>query len=232
MRRPVIASVLLVFVLLGRAEGQPRLEIEEGAKFSLGKVYRGEVVERTLTLKSTGTDTLKVGRVDATCGCTGTVVSSHNIPAGTTGTLRITFNSKNFSGPVHKSVTISSNATNAPQMVVEFTAEIIDEVLFTPQQFWVKDGEVGRTTRLTVKVKNNGTNPLTFRSFRTTLEGFVLKLPAAALSPGSECEIVAEFTPKKAAPFLAEGVFLTTSNPHQPEIYLPIYGNTKEFKFE
>jgi len=232
MKRQAVVGALMILCALGSAEGQPKLEISEGAKFSLGKIYRGEVVERTLTLKNTGTDTLEVRRVDATCGCTGTVVSSRSIPAGSTGSLRITFNSKNFSGQVHKSVTISSNASNAPQMLVEFTADIVDEILLTPQQFWIKDGEVGRTTRLTVKVRNNGSNSLTLRSFRTTLEGFVLKLPDAALAPGSEREIVAEFTPKKAAPFLAEGVFLTTSNAHQPEIYIPIYGNTKEFKFE
>jgi hypothetical protein len=129
-------------------------------------------------------------------------------------------------------VTISSNAANNPEMVVEFTADVIDEIVITPQQFWIKDGEVGRTSRLIVKIKNNGASPLTFRSFRTALEGFVLKLPASPLAPGSEGEIVAEFTPKKAIPFLAEGVFLTTTNPHQSEIYLPIYGNAKEFKFE
>jgi hypothetical protein len=232
MKRSIVLSLLLGFLALYRADGQARIEIPEGAKFSLGKIYRGEVVERTLTLKNTGTDTLYVRRVDASCGCTGTMVSSRQIPAGTAGTLRISFNSKNFSGPVHKTVNISSSAANAPEMVVEFTADVIDEVIITPQQFWIKDGEVGRTSRLTVKVKNNGASPLTFRSFRTALEGFVVKLPASPLAPGNEGEIVAEFTPKKAIPFLAEGVFLVTTNPHQPEIYLPIYGNAKEFKFE
>ncbi len=232
MRRTVGFVTLMVLGALLSAKAQPRLEIPEGAKFTLGKVYRGEVVERTLTLKNTGSDTLQVQRVDASCGCTGTVVSSRSIPAGAKGTLRVTFNSKNFSGQVHKSITITSNAANAPQLVVEFTADIIDEVLLTPQQFWIKDGEVGRTTRLTLKVKNNGTSPLILRSFRTTLEGFVLKLPASALAPGTEQEVIAEFTPKKAIPFLAEGVFVATSNSHQPEIYIPIYGNTKEFKFE
>jgi hypothetical protein len=228
----MLLCVLLGFVALYRADGQARIDIPEGAKFSLGKIYRGEVAERTLTLKNTGSDTLRVRRVDASCGCTGTLVSSQQIPAGTSGTLHISFNSKNFSGPVHKTVTISSNAANMPEMVVEFTADVIDEIVITPQQFWIKDGEVGRTTRLTVRIRNNGSSPVSIRSFRTALEGFVLKLPADPLAPGIEEELVAEFTPKKAAPFLAEGVYLVTTNPHRPEIYLPVYGNIKEFKFE
>jgi Protein of unknown function (DUF1573) len=232
MKRQITLCLLLTVLALCRADGQAKIDIPGGTKLSLGKIYRGEVVDRTLTLKNGGSDTLHIRRVDASCGCTGTMISSQQIPAGTEGTLRISFNSKNFSGPVHKTVTISSDASNTPELVVEFTADIIDEVVFTPQQFWIKDGEVGRTTRLAVKVKNNGASPLTFRSFRTALEGFVLKLPASPLEPGSEVEVGAEFTPKKAVPFLAEGVFLTTTNPHQPEIYLPIYGNVKEFKFE
>jgi hypothetical protein len=232
MKRPVSMVLLVLLCSLHHADGQARLEIAEGVKFSLGKIYRGEVAERSLTLKNTGTDTLRVERVDASCGCTGTVVSAHEIPAGGTGKLQISFNSKNFSGPVHKTISIKSNSSTNPELVVEFTAEVINEVLFTPQQFWIKDGVVGQTRRLTIKVKNNGASPLRFRSFRTSLEGFVLKLPDSAVAPGEEKEITAEFTPQKAVPFLSEGVFVTTSNPHQPEIYLPIYGNTKEFKFE
>jgi hypothetical protein len=232
MKRTATIVFFVLLCSLHRADGQARLEIAEGNKFSLGKIYRGEVVERTLTLKNTGTDTLRVEHVDASCGCTGTVVSAHEIPAGGTGKLQISFNSKNFSGPVHKTVSIKSNSSKDPELVVEFTAEVVNEILFTPQQFWIKDGVVGQTLRLTVKVKNNGTSALRLRSFRTTLEGFVLKLPDSAVAPGDEKEIAAEFTPRKAVPFLSEGVFVTTSNSHQPEIYLPIYGNTKEFKFE
>jgi hypothetical protein len=232
MSRQLVCVLLLGVLALSRADGQARIEIPEGAKFSLGKISRGEVVERTLTLKNIGSDTLHIRRVDASCGCTGTMVSEREIPSGGHGTLRITFSSKNFSGPVHKTVTIGSDAANTAEMVVEFTAEVVDEILLTPQQFWIKDGEVGRTSRLVLKVKNNGPAPLSLRSFRTTLEGFILKLPGSPLAPGSEEEIVAEFTPKKAVPFLAEGVFLATTNPHQPEVYIPIYGSTKEFKFE
>ena len=232
MMRPVATVLLLGICALSRADSQARIEIPEGTKLSLGKIPRGELVERTLSLKNTGSDTLHVRRVEASCGCTGTMISTRDIPPGTQGTLRISFNSKNFSGPVHKTVMINSDAADTPDLVVEFSAEVIDEVLLTPQQFWIKDGEVGRTSRLVLKVNNHGAAPLLLRSFRTTLEGFVLKLPGSPLAPGSEGEIVAEFTPKKAVPFLAEGVFVTTTNPHQGEIYIPIYGSVKEFKFE
>ena len=45
-------------------------------------------------------------------------------------------------------------------------------------------------------------------------------------------DLTAEFTPKKAEPVLSNGVFITTSSKMQSEIYVYIFGNVKEFKFE
>jgi hypothetical protein len=224
---------LVILLSFGCAvKAQPRLLIVEGDKFSFGTVYRGEVAEKRLTLRNAGTDTLVLDRVDVSCGCTGTIMSAKRIPGGTSGTLLITFNSKNFSGRVHKTVMIHSNALDKPEQVVEFTAEVINEILLTPSQFWFKDAEVGRLNKVVLTVKNNSTGELFLKSFRTALDGFTLRLPEAPLKPGAEIQMTAEYTPKKALPFLAEGVFVLTSNTHQPEIYIPIYGNVKEFKFQ
>ena len=173
-----------------------------------------------------------LSKVDVSCGCTGTIVSAHQIQRGDSGTLLITFNSKNFSGPVHKTVTINSNAKDSPQQTIEFTADVVDEVLLTPNQFWFKDAEVGKPSSVTLTVKNNSKQELVFKSFRTSLEGFVLQLPEQPLKPGAEGKITAEFTPRKAAAYIGDAVFVTTSNTRQPEIYIGIFGNAKEFKFE
>jgi hypothetical protein len=232
MKRAFHVLALVLFAGLATSVSQPKLEVVEGLKFSLGSIYRGEVVERKLTLKNVGSDTLILYRVDVSCGCTGTIVSARQIPSGPTGTLLITFNSKNFSGPVHKSVTINSNSKDTPQQIIEFTADVLDELVFTPTQFWFKDAEVGKLTAITMTLKNNGTRDLVLKSFRSTLEGFVLRLPEKPVKPGAQVEIVAEFTPKKAAPYIGDAVYISTSNPHQPEVYLGIFGNAKEFKFE
>jgi hypothetical protein len=211
---------------------QPRLEIAGGNKFDLGRINRGSVVERKVELKNIGNETLVLEKVEASCGCTGTVVSKDQIPAGQTGTVLITFNSKNFSGPVHKSVTVRTNIPDAPPAVIEFTATVFDEIVLNPQQFWFKDAEVGRTASLTITVRNDGEDNLTLSGFRTTLQGFSMKLPQGAIKPGQEAKIVGEYAPKNESPVISEGVFVKTSNPRQPEIFVPIYGNAKVFKFE
>jgi hypothetical protein len=225
-----VSAALLSFVA-ATAGAQPKIQYAE-QKFDLGTIYRGTVKEHTLTLKNTGTELLLLGSVDASCGCTGTIVSNKEIRPGETGTLAITFNSRNFSGTVHKTVTINSNAANEPRVMIEFTANVIDEILITPAHFWFKDAEIGRKVRLSLTVKNDGMEPLRLTGWHSQLTGLVLTIPSSSIEPGKAAEIHADFTPDKTVPILSDGVFVTTSNPRQLELFLPVYGNVREFKFE
>jgi|WetSurMetagenome_2_1015567.scaffolds.fasta_scaffold376160_2 hypothetical protein len=211
---------------------QPKLIVVEGPKFDLGTVFRGMVIEHQLTLKNAGTEALHLGPVEASCGCTGAIVSNENLRPGESGSLAITFNSKNFTGQVHKTVTVRTTPSTTPPLLIEFTATIVDEIVVTPQQFWFKDAEVGKKCRMVLTVTNNGKEPLRLTGWRSQLAGFTLTLPTAPIDTGKSAEVVAELTPEKAAPIISDAVFLTTSNPHRPELYLAVYGNVREFKFE
>lgn len=228
----LVVSVMLGIMATTALNAQPRLTILEGPKFDLGGMYRGAVVQKRLTLKNTGNQTLSIGRVDVSCGCTGTILSHSDLAPGDTSSLLITFNSKNFSGPVHKTVTVNSNSSNAPQTRIEFTATIIEEVSISPAQFFFKDAQTGRTATAALTIKNSGDKPLTLTGYRTHLAGFSLKLPSSPIKPGQSVQVVAEFKPKTAMPVLSDGVFLDTSSKNQPEIYIYVFGNVKEFKFE
>ena len=151
---------------------------------------------------------------------------------GDTTSLLITFNSKNFSGEVHKSLTVNSNAVDAPRTMIEFTATVIEDLTFSPMQFYFKDAEEGRKSTATIKVKNGSNKGLLITGYRTQLENFVLKYPPKAIPPGEAIEITAEFTPKKGMPVLSDGVFINTSSQSQSEVYIYIFGNVKAFRFE
>jgi hypothetical protein len=225
----------VVFVVLVTTPGlfaQPKIEVVGGTKLDLGSIYRGAVIEKKVVLKNSGSATLEVGQVEASCGCTGAMVSESKIEPGSTATLRITFNSKNFTGNVHKTVTVNSNASNEPRQVIEFTAKIIDEISMSAAQFWFKDAEVGRKATVSVVVTNNGTEPLKLTGTRSSLAGLTVSLPKGPIEPGKTGTITADFVAEKALPILSDGVFIQTNNPRQPEVYVPVYGNVKEFKFE
>ncbi|MGA9117559.1 MAG: DUF1573 domain-containing protein [Bacteroidota bacterium] len=211
---------------------QPALEIEGGNKIEFGTVHRGSVVERKVILRNTGDETLVIGRIDASCGCTGTVLSSKEIRPGETGSVLISFNSRSFSGAVRKSVTVNSNAAAAPASVIEFTATVVEELSLDPTHIWFRDAKVGILSTASVTVRNNSSQGITLTGSETRLEGFSLKLPAGEIPAGKTARITAEFTPRTARPVLSDGVFLYTSSKSQPQIYIQIFGNVKEFKFE
>ena len=229
--RNLLALVLICGLVYGYSPAQPKLEIVEGMALDFGSVNRGEMITRNITLRNAGTETLVIGRAEASCGCTGTLVSSDHIAPGKTGSLQVTFNSKNFSGPVHKSITINSNAVEPAKTVFEFTVNVIDEVKILPPYFMFRDAMVGQTGTASINIKNEGTDAFEITAFKTELEGFSLQLPTAPIKPGASLNLVATFHPKTASA-LSDGVFLTTTNPHQSEVYVRILGNVKEFKFE
>jgi hypothetical protein len=233
MKQTIVAVLALIaFATSSSLLAQPKIEVVGESKLDLGTMFRGAVAEKKVVLKNTGSVVLEVGQVEASCGCTGAMVSETKIEPGNTADLRITFNSKNFTGTVHKTVTVNSNAANEPRQVVEFTAKIVDEISMSAAQLWFKDAEVGRKATVTVVVTNNGEQPLKFTGSRSQLSGLTLTLPSSSIDPGKTGMITAEYLADKAMPVLSNGVYLQTNNPRQPEVYVPVYGNVKEFKFE
>lgn len=218
--------------LAAAAQAQPSLEIVDGTKIEFGSVSRGTVAERKVTLRNTGSDTLVISRVDASCGCTGTLMSDQRIPPGGTGSLRISFNSRNFSGPVHKTVSVHSNTFDGKVAVIEFTANVVEEIVLEPPTFWFRDARVGTVSTSTIQIRNQSRTVLKLTGVKTQLEGFTVRLPSEAIEPGKSAQIVAEYKPAAARQILSDGVFITTSSASQPQLYVQIYGNVKEFKFE
>ncbi len=225
-----LMGAILLTSIIGYA--QPAIQIVENKSFDFGELLRGTIAEKKVLLKNTGTEVLQLADIEASCGCTGTAPSQRSIPPGQSAVISISFNSRNFTGKVHKTVTVHSNATNDPRVVIEFTAYVIDEILLTPGHFWFKDAEVGRRATQAMTIKNNGKEPLKITGWRCQLGGLKLTIPAEPIEPGATADVSAEFTPEKVNAILSEGMFLTTSNARQPEIFIPIYGNVKEFKFQ
>jgi hypothetical protein len=227
VRMPAWAGSTGVALLVwaSAAAAQPALEVVGGNAFDLGDVYRGTVATKVLTLRNTGSDTLRIGRVDVSCGCTGTRTSREQIAPGDTASLFITFNSSNFAGPVHKTVTVHTNIPGTESVPITFSGKVVEEISLSVRYLMFQNAKLRETTTSTFRVTNGGTRPLTLLGFRSILKGLKLSLPARPIAPGESAEVTVEFTPEAPAPILTDGVFITTDNAHQGDVYLSIYGN-------
>jgi hypothetical protein len=229
---PAIFWITLITVLATpAATAQPELEVVGGTKIALDTLYRGEVVERMVTLKNVGKETLLIGDVTASCGCTGTVVSTDRLAPGASGTLKVTFNAKSVGGPVKKTIAVRSNDPQHPVTTLELTALVVQEIEVLPQSFWFKDAEVGRASSVTVTLRNGGKSPVKLISSRTDLEGLTVSLPAGEVPPGTEVKLTATLKAAREMSVISDAVHIETSNPRHPEVYIPVFGAAKTFKF-
>lgn len=227
-----LAVLALLVAAPPAASAQPKLEVVGGTTFTLDTLYRGQVVERTLTLKNVGNETLLIGEVSASCGCTGTVTSTDRLTPGATGSLKVTFNAKGFSGPVKKSITVRSNDPARPVTPIEFTATVIQEIVVDPQSFWFKEAEVGRPASVSISVRNAGRTPVKLLKSRTSMEGLTVNLPSEPILPGKQATVSATLNAAKEMAVISDAVYIETSSQRQPEVYIPVFGTAKQFKFE
>ncbi len=91
--------------------------------YNFGKVTDGEKVEYSYRFKNTGKKPLIISSAVASCGCTVPEKPTEPIKPGETGFLKVVFNSAGRVGPVHKDVTVNSNAF--PRFpVLQLTGEV------------------------------------------------------------------------------------------------------------
>jgi hypothetical protein len=229
--KKILYVIPLMVLSVGRMDAQPKLTVVGGTHFDLDTLMAGTVAEHKIVVKNTGNQPIEIEKVDASCGCTGTVVSTGKVKPGGTGEILVTFNSKNFTGKVHKSVTIVSNDPANKNQKVEFTAFVIQEVSVSETRFLFKDVIVGQKQTSKVTLTNNSKTQLNLKGYETNLPGLKLKHPSS-VKPGESVELVAEFTPSAAQRSLSNNVSLQTSNPNKPEILFYVFGSVKEWKFE
>jgi hypothetical protein len=229
MRTFLVTFVLIPF-LSAFAFSQAKINILEGTTFSIGSIPRGRVVEHELTIQNPGTDTLIISRVDVSCGCTGSMLSTDHIPPGGKGSLQITFDSKNFRGPIHKTVTVNSNAVGEQAMQISFDGTVIEEITFAPEFVWFQDASVGERSEKAVTIKNEGKTPFELTGYSTGLPGVHVNLPTGMIDPGDSVVVPIEFVPEKVIPVVADRVVIRTSHPTQKELPIGVYGNVKPEK--
>jgi hypothetical protein len=92
--------------------------------FDFGHVAQNTRVTHSYVLKNTGTDTLFINKVHATCGCTSAPLTKDKLAPGERVPIDVTFSSGKMSGHVRKTVTIYSSDGKQPQTSLDFTATV------------------------------------------------------------------------------------------------------------
>ena len=110
----------------------PKILFEE-KEYDFGKVEAGEDVEHAFSFLNKGNSPLAIHKVRTSCGCTGALVSSKEVPPGKGGEIRATFRSRGFLGPVKKSLTVETNDPENRFVRLTVKGKVLSEVTAEPR---------------------------------------------------------------------------------------------------
>jgi hypothetical protein len=113
----LLAVALGVLTLAGESTGKmaddekfegPRIEIVPES-YDFGKVQQNKKLVKEFDIKNVGTEDVVLGRISTSCGCTAALTSKKTVKPGETSTLKVTFETRRYKGPVQRSISIASN---------------------------------------------------------------------------------------------------------------------------
>ena len=132
-----LAGSLLVCALImvreASAQSPGKIFFPESA-FDYGVVPQGSVVRHEFVVENKGAGPLTISKVTAQCGCTASNVSKDELQPGERGTIKVVFDTSNFSGDKEKTVTVVSTDPDAQMSTLSLRGRIEPGVLVTPER--------------------------------------------------------------------------------------------------
>ncbi len=227
----IIINIVLAILLQSIAFSQPKIQINNGKNLDLGTMISGDKIDKKVTIKNIGTDTLIINEVKAGCGCTAALISESKIPPGKEGFLTIGFNSQGFQGKQHKSVTITSNDTTNSPLVFTFSADITMLLKFEPQFIYFQNLAADSTASTKITIQNTTMEAIEITSIQTKVKGLKTQIMQKKLMPNGITELSAVYKAEGDGMIQGE-ITLNTNNKKQPQIPLKFFayikGNQKQ----
>ena len=206
-------------------------------KHNFGKVKQGQVLTYEFVFTNKGNDTLKVERLDTTCGCAAALASADRIEPGGEGKIKVTVDTHGYAGKLTRYIIFSSNDSSDRRRELTVTMDIdvppqprIDLDNYNIDLGLSLEGESPRTK---VRIKSVGERELqveiaqhpyiTFYSKGKPLTGRI-KLP-----PGNSVEVELRFGPQTRTGMLRDYVLIRSNDPIRPtySVYVSRYVITR-----
>ncbi len=126
-RRLAAVAVATLLAVAGGADerptGAPRIQVEPES-FDFGKAQPGRTLRKEFTIRNFGDAALVIEGVSTTCGCTAAISAQSRVEPGGRTSLRVTFETRSFSGKVERHVLIRSNDPKTPLLQVRVSATV------------------------------------------------------------------------------------------------------------
>ena len=125
-RFTALAVAALVAVTGGaddKPTAAPRIRVEPES-FDFGKALPGKTLRKDFTIRNFGEAELVIESISTTCGCTAALSAQRRVAPGGRTALRVTFETRSYSGTVERQVLVRSNDPKTPLVQVRVSATV------------------------------------------------------------------------------------------------------------
>ena len=126
----MVVTLAATAAAVNAADG-PQLVVPEKIK-NMGKVAQGELLDIDFAIVNEGDETLEIKAVRPTCGCT-VADWDREIAPGKTGYIKAKLDTRDFSGPISKSILIMTNDPQDPTRTLVIKTEVHPYVQVLPR---------------------------------------------------------------------------------------------------
>jgi hypothetical protein len=123
-RRALLVAVgLLAATAAAEDAAAPRIRVEPES-FDFGNALPGKTLRKDFTVRNFGDVALVIEGVSTTCGCTAALPEERRVEPGGSTLLRVTFETRRYSGRVERRVIVRSNDPKRPVAEVRVSATV------------------------------------------------------------------------------------------------------------
>lgn len=126
--------------------------------------YKMGSLSKTIKVKNIGTDTLHIYDVHPTCGCTVAPISQRDIAVGDSAQIEVTFDISQYSGEIEKTLTVRSNDTTHPYVVIVLNINVERAFEIVPRYLNFERLYVGEPSTASVDIVNRSNTDAVVKS--------------------------------------------------------------------
>ena len=182
---------------------------------NFGELWAGTELTHVFTVKNTGTKTLKILKVKASCGCTQTGYDKQIAP-GAEGKISTKLRTRNFNGKFSKIVTVTTNDPDNTTVRLELSGIAKQHITVEPRTANFKNVQPDETLKKTVTITNNSAQPLELTLEQVRAGPFTAVLTES--EPGKSYTLEITGNPPYRPDLNRETFHLATNVPTRPKV--------------
>ncbi len=224
MRHTFYCFLSALFMIAGMVPAaSAQLEVMQGNDISFGTIYQtGAMVHKVITVKNVGSDSVKIGNVSTSCGCTAAIVATKALAPGQETDIRIQFNPAGYIGGVTKYIYITSSYKKSPLMTVRMTGNVAYALQPTPRYVQFNNEHPGKLDSTEISLSNTTSEPLRITKIELPSKEITYKLSKEILKPGEFANLDLYLDPKHSKDIDGYITIHTTSD-KQPQLQIRIF---------